>query len=149
MFEHVGFKNFLDYFRIVDQCLADDGLFLLHTIGHRVTSFKVDPWIDRYVFPNSILPSTELITRHASQYFNIEDWHNFGLDYHRTLLAWDQNCKSAWADLTNYNPRFQRMWHYFLMCSAGAFKAGRNHLWQIVFSKGVRNEPYEAVRSAV
>lgn len=149
MFEHVGFKNFGDYFRIVDQCLDQQGLFLLHTIGHRTTSTKVDPWIDRYIFPNSILPSAELICRHANPRFSIEDWHNFGLDYYKTLLAWDKNCQQAWPELTNYDQRFQRMWHYFLMCSAGAFKAGRNHLWQIVFSKGPQTEPYKAVRSAI
>lgn len=149
MFEHIGFKNYSDYFRIVDQCLVDRGLFLLHTIGHRITSFKVDPWIDRYIFPNSILPSAELINRHASNYFTVEDWHCFGLDYHQTLLSWDHNCRAAWDDLPNYPLRFRRMWHYFLMCSAGSFKARRNHLWQIVFSKGVCNEPYQTVRSAI
>ncbi len=149
MFEHVGFKNFADYFRIVDQCLEPGGLFLLHTIGHRVTSFKVDPWMDRYIFPNSILPSAEMINRYSADYFNIEDWHNFGLDYHKTLLAWDSNLQAAWQHLPDYEERFKRMWHYFLMCSAGSFKAYRNHLWQVVFSKGIQPQPYEAVRSAI
>ncbi len=149
MFEHVGFKNFADYFRIVDQCLEPGGLFLLHTIGHRVTSFKVDPWMDRYIFPNSILPSAEMINRYSADYFSVEDWHNFGLDYHKTLLAWDRNLHAAWPLLPDYEERFKRMWHYFLMCSAGSFKAYRNHLWQVVFSKGIQPQPYEAVRSAI
>lgn len=149
MFEHVGFKNYRDYFSMVDRCLVDTGLFLLHTIGHRVTSHRVDPWIDRYIFPNSILPSAELICRTSANVLTIQDWHNFGLDYHRTLLEWSHNVTKAWPELPNYDPRFQRMWHYFLLCSAGAFKAQRNHLWQVVFAKGKLPQPYQAVRTAL
>lgn len=149
MFEHVGFKNYRTFFDVARDNLKSDGLFLLHTIGHRQTSSKVDPWIERYIFPNSILPSAELITKHSAPELTIEDWQNFGQDYYTTLMAWWQNLKTHWSKLPNYDERFQRMWHYYLMASAGSFKASRNHLWQIVFSKGGLNTPYQAVRSAV
>lgn len=149
MFEHVGFKNYAEYFEVADRCLKEGGLFLLHTIGHRRTDERVDPWIERYIFPNSILPSAELISQHSCELFTIEDWHNFGLDYVKTLHAWDNNSAAAWADLPDYDEEFQRMWHYYLMCCAAAFKLYRNHLWQIVFSKGRQREPYSAVRSAI
>lgn len=142
MFEHVGFKNYHRFFEVAHRNLKNDGLFLLHTIGHRITNPNVDPWIDRYIFPNGVLPSAELINKSSSHLFAIEDWHNFGLDYHRTLLQWDKNCSRAWAELPNYDLQFQRMWHYYLMSAAGTFKSYRNHLWQIVFSKGVRSQPY-------
>ena len=149
MFEHVGFKNYQEYFEVSHRCLKEGGLFLLHTIGHWKTSPKVDPWIERYIFPNSILPSSELISKHTASLFSIEDWHNFGLDYVTTLEAWDKNSKEAWADLPNYDEEFQRKWHYYLMCCSAAFQSYRNHLWQIVLSKGEQKEPYKAVRSAV
>ncbi|MBT8114456.1 MAG: class I SAM-dependent methyltransferase, partial [Arenicella sp.] len=149
MFEHVGFKNYQHYFEVVNRCLVDDGLFLLHTIGHSKTSSRVDPWIERYIFPNSVLPSAELIARHSSAYFAIEDWHNFGLDYHLTLLAWHRNIEAKWQELPDYDETFRRKWRYYLLSSAGAFKAYRNHLWQIVFSKGARQKPYHAVRSVI
>ena len=149
MFEHVGFKNYKTFFDQVYKCLNDQGLFLLHTIGHRRTFNKVDPWISQYIFPNSILPSSELITKHSAPLLNLEDWHNFGKDYYRTLMAWNQNIESRWSDLPNYDERFKRMWHYYLMACAGTFKASRNHLWQIVFSKGIISDPYQAVRSAI
>ena len=149
MFEHVGFKNYQEYFEVSNRCLKEGGLFLLHTIGHWKTSPKVDPWIERYIFPNSILPSSELISKHTASLFSIEDWHNFGLDYVTTLEAWDKNSKEAWADLPNYDEEFQRKWHYYLMCCSAAFQSYRNHLWQIVLSKGEQKEPYKAVRSAV
>ncbi len=149
MFEHVGFKNYQEYFEVSHRCLKDGGLFLLHTIGHWKTSPKVDPWIERYIFPNSILPSSELISKHTASLFSIEDWHNFGLDYVTTLEAWDKNSKEAWADLPGYDEEFQRKWHYYLMCCSAAFQSYRNHLWQIVLSKGEQKETYKAVRSAV
>lgn len=148
MLEHVGFKNYADYFKVAHRSLKTDGLFLLHTIGHRITSELVDPWIERYIFPNSILPSSELISQRSSELFSIEDWHNFGLDYVKTLHAWRDNSNAAWQDL-DYDEEFQRMWNYYLMCAAAAFKLYRNHLWQIVFSKGPQTEPYRAVRSAI
>ena len=149
MFEHVGFKNYQEYFEVSHRCLKDGGLFLLHTIGHWKTSPKVDPWIERYIFPNSILPSSELISKHTASLFSIEDWHNFGLDYVTTLEAWDQNSKAAWPDLDGYDEEFQRKWHYYLMCCAAAFQSYRNHLWQIVLSKGEQEGTYKAVRSAI
>lgn len=148
MFEHVGFKNYARFFNSVNRNLKSNGLFLLHTIGHRITNPNVDPWIDRYIFPNGVLPSAEQISKHSNHLFTIQDWHNFGLDYHRTLLEWDKNCARAWHQLENYDSQFQRMWHYYLMSAASTFKAGRNHLWQIVFSKGVQNKPYYGIRSA-
>ena len=149
MFEHVGFKNYAEYFQVAHNCLKDGGLFLLHTIGHRVTSELVDPWIERYIFPNSILPSSELISQHSAHLFSIEDWHNFGLDYVKTLHAWRDNSNAAWSELNSYDDEFQRMWNYYLMCAAAAFRLYRNHLWQVVFSKGQQTEPYQAVRSAI
>ena len=148
MFEHVGFKNYKEYFQVANRCLRDGGLFLLHTIGHWQTSDKVDPWIERYIFPNSILPSAELIAQHSAKLFNIEDWHNFGLDYVKTLRAWDENSTQAWPDLS-YDQEFQRKWHYYLQCCSAAFQTYRNHLWQVVLSKGQLQEPYQAVRTAV
>jgi len=66
-----------------------------------------------------------------------EDWHNFGPDYDRTLMAWWENFERAWPDLrATYGGRFYRMWKYYLMASAGSFRARKLQLWQIVLSKG-------------
>lgn len=149
MFEHVGFKNYKTFFNVIHKSLNDEGLFLLHTIGHRQTMNKVDPWIAQYIFPNSILPSAELIGKHSAPLFNLEDWHNFGQDYYKTLWAWWNNLERNWETLPEYDLRFQRMWQYYLMSCAATFKSSRNHLWQIVLSKGILEQPYRAVRSAL
>ena len=136
MFEHVGPRNYRTYFKLVERCLKPGGLFLLHTIGTNKTSKVMDPWTERYIFPNSFLPSVSQISAAADGLFVMEDWHNFGADYDRTLLAWYLNFKAGWPELKNrYGDRFYRMWRYYLLSCAGLFRARHTQLWQIVFSK--------------
>ena len=136
MFEHVGPKNYRTYFLKVAALLKDDGLFLLHTIGGNVPSLKTDPWIDRYIFPNGVIPSAGQITGGFDGLFVLEDWHNFGTDYDRTLMAWQDNFNRAWPQLAqNYDERFRRMWLYYLNCAAACFRTRENQLWQIVLAK--------------
>lgn len=143
MFEHVGHKNYRNYFDVVKRCLDDGGLFLLHTIGTNITRPSVDPWIARYIFPNAELPSARQITSAAEGTLLLEDWHSFGPDYERTLKCWHENFEAAWPELRgNYDERFHRAWRYYLLTSAGSFRARANQLWQIVFSTGTAGDTY-------
>ena len=136
MFEHVGYKNFRTYFKKINELLKDDGLFLLHTIGGNTPAKRTDPWIERYIFPNGMIPSSQQISSAFEGYFVLEDWHNFGLDYDKTLMKWHENFENSWSDLqVNYDERFRRMWKYYLLACAGSFRARENQLWQIVLSK--------------
>jgi cyclopropane-fatty-acyl-phospholipid synthase len=135
MFEHVGFRNYRTYFELARRCLVDDGLFLLHSIGGNESVRHTDPWIGRYIFPNSMLPSAAQITTACEGLFVIEDWHGFGPDYDRTLQAWRGNIESAWDSLpTRYDERFRRMWRYYLAASMATFRSRRTQLWQLVLS---------------
>ncbi|MFU0921903.1 cyclopropane fatty acyl phospholipid synthase [Kluyvera sichuanensis] len=137
MFEHVGPKNYDTYFSVVDRCLKPDGLFLLHTIGSNQTGLSVDPWINKYIFPNGCLPSIRQIASVSESRLIMEDWHNFGSDYDKTLMAWHQRFNQAWSGLSsNYTPRFRRMFNYYLCACAGAFRARDIELWQVLFSRG-------------
>jgi cyclopropane-fatty-acyl-phospholipid synthase len=136
MFEHVGHKNHRDYMRVAARCLKEDGLFLLHTIGKNRTETAPDPWNDRYIFPNGDLPSISQISEAAAPFFIVEDLHNFGADYDRTLMAWHANFEAAWPEFRDrYGERFYRMWRYYLLSCAGAFRARTLQLWQFVLSK--------------
>jgi len=147
MFEHVGPKNYATYFDTVRRLLAEDGLFLLHTIGDYETVSYNDPWIDRYIFPNSILPSARCIATAIEPNLIIHDWHNFGADYDPTLMAWWENFDAAWPELRNrYDGRFYRMWKYYLHVCAGLFRSGQGQLWQIVLSHRGRQKNYRSVR---
>lgn len=137
MFEHVGPKNYATYFNVVDRNLKPDGIFLLHTIGANKTDDNVDPWIDKYIFPNGCLPSVRHIAEAHEPHFVMEDWHNFGADYDLTLMAWHQRFLAAWPQLADkYGERFKRMFSYYLNACAGAFRARDIQLWQVVFTHG-------------
>lgn len=136
MFEHVGCKNYQTFMKVARRCLKDAGLFLLHTIGGNTSCATIDPWIDRYIFPNAVLPSAKQIAGAAEGKFVIEDWHNFGADYDTTLLHWFANFDRNWPRLTErYGEVFYRMWKYYLLACAGSFRARENQVWQIVFSR--------------
>ncbi|HBD05748.1 TPA: cyclopropane fatty acyl phospholipid synthase [Candidatus Uhrbacteria bacterium] len=147
MFEHVGYKNYRIFFEVVRRCLKDNGLFLLHTIGGNRSVHSTDPWIGKYIFPNSMLPSASQIASATEGLFVMEDWHNFGSDYDKTLMAWHSNFEKNWGSLmAHYDERFHRMWQYYLLSCAGSFRARQNQLWQIVYSKNGIINGYNSVR---
>jgi cyclopropane-fatty-acyl-phospholipid synthase len=144
MFEHVGPRNHATFFDTVSRLLDDQGLLLLHTIGDRRTHYSGDPWIDRYVFPNGVVPSARQITSAFEPWFVLEDWHNFGSDYDRTLMAWWRNFASAWPhlDRARYDERFYRLWKFYLHSCAAYFRARNGQLWQVVLSGPQREAVY-------
>jgi cyclopropane-fatty-acyl-phospholipid synthase len=147
MVEHVGWQNYARFMQVAHRCLEPGGLFLLHSIGSRRSQKRTDPWIEKYIFPNSMLPSLAQLTRAAEPCFVVEDVQNFGPDYDRTLLAWDRNFRSAWPVLqARYGERFYRMWRYYLMSSAASFRSRRIQLWQLVLARRPGRARYDAPR---
>lgn len=151
MFEHVTYKNYDIFMKIAAKSLRDDGLFLLHTIGYPVSGIAGEPWEEKYIFPNSHLPSITQIAKAAEGKFTIEDVHNFGYYYYPTLMNWFSNFDKNWKSLTEkypqkYDKRFYRMWKYYLLSFAGAFKSGNLQLFQVVLSKGNTPEVYQSAR---
>ena len=133
--------------RCVHNCLKDDGLFLLHTIGGNESVMSGEPWTNKYIFPNGMLPSIKQIGAAIEGLFVMEDWHNFSVDYDKTLMAWHDNFENNWDTIkSQYDDRFYRMWRYFLLSCAGSFRARKNQLWQIVFSKKGILGGYTSVR---
>jgi cyclopropane-fatty-acyl-phospholipid synthase len=149
MIEHVGYKNYRTYMEVAHRCLTDDGLFLLHTIGNNISTVIGDPWTNKYIFPDGMLPSPAHITVAIEGLFVLEDWHNFGTHYDKTLMVWYENFKKNWGKIkqdNKYDERFYRMWEYYLLSFAGTFRARSNQLWQIVLSKNGVPGGYESVR---
>lgn len=148
MFEHVGYKNYRTYMEIVQRNLKDDGLFFLQTIGRNTSTTTNDPWGNKYIFPNSMLPSIKQIGQAIEDLFVMEDWHNLRADYDKTLMAWYRNFEAAWPKLkAKYGERFYRMWRLYLLGCAGGARSDNFQLWQIILSpKGVPGG-YRSVRS--
>jgi cyclopropane-fatty-acyl-phospholipid synthase len=147
MFEHVGYKNYREYMQVAHRCLSNDGLFLLHTIGSSLSVKTGDKWLNKYIFPNGMLPSIKQIGKAIEGLFVMEDWHNFSADYDKTAMAWQQNFNASWESLKKYyDERFYRMWNYYLLVCAGAFRARDMQLWQVVLSKQGVVGGYQSIR---
>lgn len=133
--EHVGYKNYRTYMEVAKRCLKPGGTAFVHTIGANVDSTLADPWTTRYIFPNGMLPSIAQLAAAMEGIFVVEDLHNIGPHYDPTLMAWHANFEQAWPDLrVKYGDRFYRMWRYYLLSSAGAFRSRNQQLWQIVMT---------------
>ncbi len=147
MFEHVGNMNYKEYMATVHKNLNDEGLFLLHTIGTSCPENGTDPWVNKYIFPNSELPTAKEIPAACAGLLMIEDWQNLGRDYVKTLSAWYKNFTQHWNYLkTNYDERFYRMWTYYLFAFIGSFQVRHIQVWQIVLSKNYLRQDYAPIR---
>jgi cyclopropane-fatty-acyl-phospholipid synthase len=146
MFEHVGDKNYRTYMQVVRRALKPDGIALIHTIGTNKGS-GLDPWIERYIFPHSMLPAPSKIIHAVEPVLKLEDWHNFGAFYDPTLMAWFQNFEKHWpAFKDRYGERFRRMWTFYLLSCAGSFRSRNIQLWQLVLSPHGVPGGYRSVR---
>jgi len=147
MMEHVGYKNYKTYFNSINKHLKDDGIALIQTIGSNRTVTTTSAWVDKYIFPNGMLPSIKQIGESTEKLFIIEDWHNFGHYYDYTLMEWYKNFTINWDNIKqDYDERFYRMWTYYLLSSAASFRSRYNQLWQIVLSKKGIPGGYELYR---
>ena len=136
LLEHVGPKNYRGYMELVDRCLAPGGVAFVHSIvGNRYRP-HLDPWFDRYIFPNAVLPTLRRMLEAMDGLFIVEDVHNLGEDYDRTLMAWWERFDRAWPSLrARYGDTFYRMWKFYLLASAAAFRGRRQQLYQLVMTR--------------
>tara|TARA_B100001013_G_scaffold47265_1_gene24815 strand:- start:898 stop:2031 length:1134 start_codon:yes stop_codon:yes gene_type:complete len=147
MFEAVGYKNYKEFFEIVRGCLKDDGAFLLHTIGANESTTTTDPWVEKYIFPNGMMPSAEQITKASEGIFIFDDWHNIGPHYDKTLMCWYENFVNNYDKLkSKYDEEFYRMWTFWLLSSAANFRSRTLQLWQVLFSLEGSERPIQTYR---
>ena len=144
MFEHVGYKNYREYMKKIYDLLPEGGYFLLHTIGSPTSSNIGEVFLDKYIFPHGMLPSIKQIAEASEGLFIIEDLHNLGVNYDKTLMEWIKNFNKNWNKIKDkYDQRFFRMWNYYLASVTGSFRSRDSQLWQIVLTKGRLKEGYE------
>ena len=147
MFEAVGYKNYKEFFEVVRSCLNEEGAFLLHTIGGNESTTNTDPWIEKYIFPNGMMPSAEQIAKSSEGIFIFDDWHNIGPHYDKTLMCWYDNFVNNYEKLKDkYDNEFYRMWTYWLLSSAANFRTRSLQLWQVLFSIEGSKRPIQTYR---
>jgi cyclopropane-fatty-acyl-phospholipid synthase len=145
--EHIGPKNYRTFLAKCNQLLKDDGIMLHHTMGNNSSVNYVDPWTDKYIFPSGVIPSLAQLSKAAENMLIIEDLENFGPDYDKTLMAWHKNFVNSYPKLKDtYDERFYRMWEYYLLSCAAAFRVRKLQLYQIVMRKAGPSEAYRGYR---
>jgi cyclopropane-fatty-acyl-phospholipid synthase len=142
LMEHVGHKNHRDYMRLAARCLVPGGIVFIHTIGGARARTQIDPWFEKYIFPNAAIPSLGQLTTAMEEILVPEDVQNLGPHYDRTLMAWWQNFDAAWPRLRDrYGDRFYRAWKYYLLISAAYFRTRQHNLYQIVATPAGAPQP--------
>ena len=142
MMEHVGPRNHREMMEVIDRCLVDDGVALVHTIANNKSLRHGTPFIEKYIFPNAVAPSIAQIGRAMEGLFVLEDLHNIGPDYDPTLMAWFDNFHRTYPEIKDrYDERFYRMWKFYLLAAAGASRSRDGQLYQIVMTKTGRAQP--------
>ncbi len=154
MIEAVGRKNIPTFYRKVNECLEDGGLFALQAISGntltRTSDRRLDQyilWIVKHIFPDGYLPKPAEMSRLDGTSLRIDDWHSFAGDYDRTLMAWAERFNAGWDNISGkYGEQFKRRWHFYLYGCAAAFRANLVDVYQIVYSKGAPLDRYQPVR---
>ena len=137
MFEHVGVGFYDTFFRKGVQLLADDGVFLLHTIGRSGPPSVTNPWIAKYIFPGGYIPAlSEVLTAIQHAGLMVTDVEILQLHYAETLKAWRKRFLAHREDVGRlYDGRFVRMWEFYLASSEMAFRESDLVVFQIQMAK--------------
>jgi cyclopropane-fatty-acyl-phospholipid synthase len=148
MFEHVGARNYRRYFELARRSMAEGGLFLLHSIIGNARQDRIEPWLDKYIFPAGVLPTVGQIGEACEGLFVIEDFENFGAFYDRTLMAWWTKFQAHRVTIAaRHGERLCRMWDYYLCSCAGGFRSRTISVGQWVLSP--RGVPGGYVRPSI
>ncbi len=141
MFEHVGKANMRHFLERVQTVLKPNGLFLLHTIGKTVEG-PTNSWIKKYIFPGCHVPDLgSILKKSTSLGLHFIDCENLRVHYSKTLDKWGERFEKNEACIrAMFDDRFIRMWRIYLAGCSTAFRLGRLHLFQLIFSAGVRND---------
>lgn len=142
MISHIGAKNYRPFLESLHRHLSPEGLVFIDTVGQNVSVTVGNPWIDRYIFPGIVFPSLSQLTAAAEGLFVMEDIHNIGPSYARTLRAWNRNLQDAWPTLAaRHDDRTRRMFEFYFLTVAGFFRARDMQNWHLVMSRQGAAQP--------
>lgn len=136
MMEHVLPSEYDLYFRKIAESLSPDGIGLVHTIGCSAVANEHDPFIQKYIFPESNQPRlSEIAASLEKNGLAILDVENIVRHYAHTVSRWLERFRQnrVALDSTRYDPAFQRMWEYYLCCGIAAARVSDAAVYQVLF----------------
>lgn len=131
MFEHVGVHHYGEFFAKINELLDDDGVMVLHSIGHMSPPGTASPWLRKYIFPGAYSPAlSEVFDVVEQNSLWVTDLEFLRLHYAKTLDHWYQRFAANRAQVAAlYDERFCRMWEFYLISAEMMFRTGS----QLVF----------------
>jgi len=143
MFEHVGKKNYGEFFTQIKRLLAVDGVAVIHSIGRYGPPRPINSFIRKHIFPGADLPTLSEITEavDASGLFTT-DIEILRLHYAETLKRWRRRFRAHRDEIVAlYGEPLYRKWEfYFTGCEAG-FRLGNLMVFQLQLTKQLEALP--------
>ena len=137
MFEHVGVHHYGEFFGKVNQLMTDDGVMLLHSIGHMSPPGTASPWLRKYIFPGAYSPAlSEVFTAVEQNSLWVTDLEFLRLHYAKTLAHWERRFQTNRAKVAQmYDERFCRMWEFYLISAEMMFRTGSQLVFHMQLAK--------------
>lgn len=137
MFEHVGVGHYDEFFGKVNALMPDDGVMVLHSIGHMSPPGTASPWYRKYIFPGAYSPA-------LSEVFAVTERNNLWcldleflrLHYAKTLRHWCERFEANRGKVVGlYDERFARMWEFYLISAEMMFQTGSQMVFHMQLSR--------------
>jgi cyclopropane-fatty-acyl-phospholipid synthase len=137
MFEHVGVRHYAEFFAKINALIKDDGLMLLHSIGHMSPPGTASPWLRKYIFPGAYSPAlSEVFAEVERASLWVTDLEFLRLHYAKTLNHWCQRFEANRARVSEmYDERFCRMWEFYLVSAEMMFRTGSQLVFQMQLAR--------------
>jgi cyclopropane-fatty-acyl-phospholipid synthase len=137
MFEHVGVHHYGEFFAKVNELLTEDGVMLLHSIGHMSPPGTASPWLRKYIFPGAYSPAlSEVFTAVEQNSLWVTDLEFLRLHYAKTLAQWEKRFQTNRAEVARmYDERFCRMWEFYLISAEMMFRTGSQLVFHMQLAK--------------
>ena len=137
MCEHVGVQHYDEFFKKLNALMPDDGVAVIHSIGHMSPPGMTSPWLRKYIFPGGYSPAlSEVVSVTEQNSLWVTDIEVLRLHYAMTLAHW---CNRFEANrdkvVAMYDERFARMWEFYLISCEMTFRAGSQMVFHLQLSR--------------
>ena len=137
MFEHVGIGHYHEFFAQVNRLMPDDGIMLLHSIGHMSPPGTASPWMRKWIFPGAYSPAlSEVFPAVENNSLWVLDLEFLRVHYATTLAHWHERFERNRAAIAKmYDERFCRMWEFYLISAEMMFRTGSQEVFHMQLSR--------------
>ena len=118
--------------------MTDDGVMLLHSIGHMSPPGTASPWLRKYIFPGAYSPA-------LSEVFPVVERDELwvtdlrvpatALRQDSAPLAYALRGRTATRIAEMYDERFCRMWEFYLISAEMMFRTGAQEVFHMQLSR--------------